>query len=70
MATLTGPELVERLKEMGLGRHDRSKVLETFRDSGEKEALEQANEIVARTKADLAGAKQAARDLCRIDIGN
>lgn len=60
--------MVERLKALGLCQHDRRKVIDTFRDSGEKEAMEQANDIVARTKAEIAGAKQAARDLCGIHI--
>jgi len=70
MAILTGPEFSDRLKGMGLGSQDRRKVIETFHDSGEKEAMEHANDIIARSNAALAGAKQAARDLCGIDIGN
>jgi hypothetical protein len=70
MAIFTTTEMVDRLKAMGLGQHDRRKVLETFRDAGEKEALEQANEIVARSKTQIAEAKQAAHDLFGINIGN
>lgn len=70
MAILTGPQFSERLKEMGLGQQDRRKVMETFHDAGEKEALEHANGIIARSNAALAGAKQAARNLCGIDIDN
>lgn len=70
MAILTGPQFSERLKKMGLGQQDRRKVIETFHDAGEKEAMEHANDIIARSNANLAAAKQAARDLCGIDIGN
>lgn len=51
--------MVAKLKEMGLPQTDRSKVLETFRDAGEKEALEQANEILQRRAKQIAAAEKA-----------
>lgn len=70
MAILTGPQFAERLKELGLGLQDRRKVIETFHDSGVREAMDHANDILARSRAQIASAKQAARALCGIDITN
>jgi len=44
-------EFIQYLTKMGLERSERSKCLETFRDAGENEALQQANEILARKSA-------------------
>lgn len=64
----TPQEMVKCLKEMGLGQQQRSKVMATFRDAGEEEAIEQAQELLAGDQAAIAGAKQAARTLLGIKI--
>ena len=61
-------QMVEKLKGMGLCRIDRSKVMETYRDAGEVEALEQANGYLERDRIGLANAKAAAEALCGIKI--
>lgn len=68
MALMTTPEMISSLKAMGLKQPDREKVLATFRDAGQAEALEQARGYVARSAAQLAGAKAAARQLFGMSI--
>jgi hypothetical protein len=43
-------ELIEKLKNLGLHKYDIQKCVETYRDCGEQEALEQANDILLREK--------------------
>lgn len=51
--------MTAKLKEMGLPQTDRAKVMETFRDAGEKEAMEQANNILLRRAKQIAAAEKA-----------
>ena len=44
-------EMIAHLKAMGLKQPQREKVLATYRDAGQFEALEQAHEYVARSAA-------------------
>lgn len=53
---------------MGLGAWEREQCCATYRDTGEAEALEQAEQYIARSKAQLAGARAAAKALCGLHI--
>ncbi|MDP4028548.1 MAG: hypothetical protein Q8P42_06220 [Gallionella sp.] len=57
-------QMVEKLKEMGLCQSQRSKVMETYRDAGEEEALEQANGYVHQERVQIENAKAAANVFC------
>lgn len=61
-------EFIARLKAMGLGDWERQQCCATYRDSGEAEALEQAERYVAQSKAQIESARQAAKQLCGLDI--
>ena len=68
MDSMTTPEMIVHLKGMGLKQLEREKVLATFRDAGQAEALEQASEHMARSAAQLSGAKATAQQLFGINI--
>ncbi len=60
--------MVERLKTMGLPPVQRSKVMETFHDAGEAEALEQAEGYLTSSRNEIANAKAAAKLLCGMEL--
>lgn len=66
MDRMTPQEMVEHLKAMGLCTIDRAKVMETYRDAGQDEALEQAERHVAIGNAAVARAKAGAATLCGV----
>jgi hypothetical protein len=68
LESMTTPEMIVHLKGMGLKPPEREKVIATLRDAGQAAALEQASELVARSAAQLAGAKAAAKQLFGISI--
>lgn len=57
MDRMTPQEMVEHLKAMGLCTIDRAKVMETYRDAGQDEAIEQAESYVTANKAAVTRAK-------------
>lgn len=61
-------QFIERLKALGLGYWEREQCCATYRDSGEAEALEQAERYIARRQAQADGAWLAAPQLCGLDI--
>jgi hypothetical protein len=65
---MNSSEMVAKLKGMGLCQSQRSKVMETYRDAGEAEALEQANGYVQQECIQVANAKAAANALCGMNL--
>lgn len=61
-------EMVTKLKGIGLCQSQRVKVMETYRDAGEAEALEQANSYVRQERNQVANAKAAANALCGMNL--
>ena len=61
-------KMIETLKGMGLSKIEREKCIETYRDVGEAETLEQARGYVAAKERQLADAKSAAKTLCGISL--
>lgn len=64
----TPNQIIEHLKALGLGSTQRSKVMETFRDAGEAEALEQAAGYLQQERREIAGSKAAANALFGMKI--
>lgn len=60
MNCMSPQEMITHLKAMGLCASDRAKVMETYRDAGQDEALEQAERHVAIGNAAVARAKAGA----------
>ena len=61
-------KMIETLKAMGLSKIEREKCIETYRDVGEAETLEQARGYVAAKERQLADAKSAANSLCGMSL--
>lgn len=59
-------ELILRAKQAGLGQSQRSIVCDTFRDAGEKAALELIEEYKQQEAKSLQAAKDAALSLCGV----
>ena len=57
MDRMTPHEMVAHLKAMGLCTRDRAKVMETYRDAGQDEAIEQADSYVTTSKTAVTRAK-------------
>lgn len=68
MSRMTPDEMVAHLKAIGLCASDRAKVMETYRDAGEDEALEQARRYVVAGQSAVAGARAGAAAWCGIRI--
>lgn len=60
--------LIVKLKEMGLGRIQRANVLETYRDVGYEEAMEQAIGYQTTSQKQVDAATVAAADLFGLNI--
>lgn len=65
---MTPTEMVSHLKALRLGQVERSNVMETFRDAGQAEALEQAHNYVVARKTATTRTKAAVRMLLGITI--
>ncbi len=61
-------QMIEKLKDMGLCQIERSKVMETYRDAGEADALEQADGYVRQHHICMANARAAANVLCGMNL--
>lgn len=64
----TCSQMVEQLKAMGLPHSQRAKCMETFRDVGEGEALEQAERYLSNNRNQIQNAKNVALIMCGLNI--
>jgi hypothetical protein len=65
---MTIAQLIEHMKQKGLGKYQRSLVVETYREEGETAALKHVEVLLMAEAKAIADARVSAKQLCGVSI--